>query len=340
LATGDPIARGNIELGVNTTPMEEGLSAAQGKAVEAGVKTENAVQDAREKVRQERAGRIAAEEAARTAATVQQATAPAAKATEGFGKQLSNLTSPLRLAVGAFTQIVGSFTSIIAIGGAVAGVFLAISKAITAKADAAKAAAKDLAALQKEIDKLRNTPITEAFDPDPEASAIRKRYSERLDAELGVIQAARIAAEKAGNDRRADELVAEYKAAEDRIMAEERLQLQALERRRTLNRNMAETEARLKADAELKARQEADAELNQQRQDDIDEIVNNWKQATGKIGEMMSDNQRQLLRQQDEQFARLRSDINGLFTTANTEVGINRVADLLETLIRKTEGNR
>lgn len=320
--------------------MEEGLSAAQGKAVEAGVKTENAVQDAREKVRQERTARIAAEEAARTAATVQQAAAPAAKATEGFGKQLSNLTSPLRLAVGAFTQIVGSFTSIIAIGGAVTGVFIAIGKAITAKADAAKAAAKELGKLQVEIDKLRNTPISDAFDPDPEGTTIRKRYAERLDAELGVIQAARVAAEKAGNDRRASELVAEYNAAEDRIRAEERLQLEALARRQTLNRNMAETEARVKADAELKAQREADAELLQQRQDDIDEIVGNWKRGMAEVADRMAANQRDLLAAQNEQFSRLRADINGLFTTGNTEVGINRVADLLETLIRKTEGNR
>jgi len=340
MANGDPIARGTIELGANTAPMEAALTDAKGKAVESAKQTENAVQDAREKVKQERAARIAAEEVARAATQVQTATQPASQAAESFGKRMQKLTEPLRATVGAFTAIMGSFTAIVAIGGTVAGVFIAIGKALTAKADAAKAAAAELAKFQRQLEILRNSDVTEALDPDPEGTAIKKRYAERLEAEYDLTLKAAMAAEKAGNKRRAEEILADGKATELRLRDEEQKELKSAETRWRLRQGLAKQAEEDAEKARLDAVREADDALQEERKRDMEELMGYWTDIQNKADADRAAAQRDLMRQQAEQLAQLRNDINALYSSGNLEVGIGRVASLLETLIAKTEGRR
>jgi chemosensory pili system protein ChpA (sensor histidine kinase/response regulator) len=382
LATGDPIARGNIILGADTTPLEAGLSAAKEQAKAAGQEIQNAanggddsaayqtrLQEMAAATETERRSRVALAEAAdrqsrierdRLAETAKAASRAAeAVATTGtaadvsrgkfeqFSASMKSMTGGFRAAVSSITGLMAAFAGIASVIGIVVTAVVSFTSALLEKSRVAKQAAKDVARLREESAKLaevRMQPDTR----DPVSDALKKEYAERLKAEQAILMEREVAARKLPKGKtRGDairEIEAERLARREALAAELDERLKANQRNWELTtqaRKVAEEQAAKEAaEAELKARQEADAELNQQRQDDIDEIVNSWKQATAKIGEAMADNQRQLLRQQDEQFARLRSDINGLFTTANTEVGINRVADLLETLIRKTEGNR
>jgi len=69
---------------------------------------------------------------------------------------------------------------------------------------------------------------------------------------------------------------------------------------------------------------------------DIRKLVDDYDQ----IEQEIAGKQRERLRAQAADFAQLRSEINGLFNTSGLEVGINRVGQLIETLIQKVGDNR
>lgn len=353
MANGDTVASGNIKLGVDTTPMEQGLAAAQGKAVESAKQTEAAVQDAREKVKQERAARMAAEDAARQA----QAAAVSAKAADAAGDAADKATSKFqrfklavdgiaggfRGAVSAVTGVIGAFTGVLAVVGLVTTAFLAVADALLSQSRAAKQARKDLEDLTQQSLKLAEKRLQQDTR-DPEGDKLREEYRIRWEEEEKLFYQRQVNARKLPKGaERGDairEIDAERLARKEALESELKARLEASYRLFVLNQNLADQAAKDAAAAELKAKQDADEALQEERKRDMEELIGYWTDIQNKADADRAAFQRDLMRQQQEQLAQLRNDINALYSSGNLEVGIGRVASLLETLIAKTEGRR
>lgn len=232
MASGDPIARGNIELGVDTTPMDAGLDKAKAKATQGAAEIQAAVA-----MKSEATAAAAAMKAEAPAATA------AAKATSGFAASAKSVVAPISNAVGAVVTLIGRFNAVLAIGGLVTGTFLSIAAALNRKRDAARAAARELGELQIKIDALNNSPVSKAFDPDPEGTDLKAKYAERANQLYALYTEAAGKAAKAGKKTREAQLAAEFRDKENALLEEERLELESLRRREDLNRKMAANSA-------------------------------------------------------------------------------------------------
>lgn len=327
MANDGPIGRANVELGATTTKLATDLNTAKDMTVKAVTDTEKAV----------------AQQATPAAVVVTEATVKQAEAQERQGKAaekateknatftdgLKNLTNPARLAVGAINGIIGSFYSVIGLVGGVVGAFAAIGAALNAKARAAAAANREIDKLGNSLVKLQNTPLPGTFDPDAEATALKEAFQDRMTAENTLYQMKIDAADKAGKKITGSNLEEERKA---RMVA---LQVEMADRLASLRKYQDAMVNKVKADEYILQEEKKKIE-EQARKDAIAMLVKDQEETMDYYAKQI----REMMRAQREQFAELRNDINGLFNTSGLEVGINRVGQLIETLIQKVGDNR
>ncbi len=334
MANDGPIGRANVELGATTTKLATDLNTAKDMTVKAVTDTEKAV-----------AQQAAPAAVVVTEATVKQAEAQerqgkaAEKATEknaSFTEGLKNLTNPARLAVGAINGIIGSFYSVIGLVGGVVGAFAAIGAALNAKARAAAAANKELLQLNNTLLALQRTPLPGAFDPDAEASAIRKSMQDRMDAENEIYLAKIDAADRAGKKITGSTLEQERKERMVALQRETDERLAALARYQDAMLNKRKGDDFIAEQERVRIAKEAQEKIDQDRRESIRQLV----QAQAEAEDYYAQRDQARMRAQQEQFAQLRSEINGLFNTSGLEVGINRVGALIQTLIDKVGDNR
>lgn len=301
----------------------------------------------------DRADRVARDRAKATqhaaaqaaAASVAQAAAQAAVAetatkadtkTAGFTQTLKGLTNPARQAVGAINGIIGSFYSVIGLVGGVVGAFAAIGAALNAKARNAAAANKELIALNNTLLALQRTPLPGSFDPDAEATAIRKSFEDRMAAENELYLAKIDAADKAGKKITGETLERERKARIVELQNEEAARLASLWKYQEAMLNKRKADDFIAEQERVRLAKEADEKIAQERRDSIRQLIADY----AAVEDYYAERDRARMREQQAQFAQIRNDINGLFNTSQLEVGINRVGSLIQTLIDKVGDNR
>jgi len=382
MANGDPIARGTIELGANTAPMEAALTEAKGKAVAQAQQIQQAVNtaavggddsDAYQRKLSEMAKRqhaavvsdlndmlSSADQAAdKVAATVGRATAK----TQGFADSLKSATAGFRGIASAVTSTVGAVTGLAAILGIVVGAVAAAAKAIEnhfkALGDYARAATKayeDYAKLLKSPlggEQLNSHQRNIRQIQDERESRIKTAkaiYDEEVAAALNL----------SGEKRRAAVQDAEFnrKRAEQQIerMADKEIEslTKVQDRKDTAARQASADQDRADAasgekigkiqdklrEDEAEARHVAAMEAAADARIAVEELVEDYRKAADVYRDAMRAANEDIARQQQAQLTQLRNDINALYSSGNLEVGIGRVASLLETLIAKTEGRR
>jgi hypothetical protein len=378
LATGDPIARGNIILGADTTPLEAGLSAAKEQAKAAGEEIQQAANGAydlvepqgpieiageKERTQAEQERLRVAKELNETIQVTEQRTEAVAKKTGGIAESIKGATAGFRGLASSITSTVGAVSALLGVVGIVGGAVLGLKakiedyfKRLADYANAAKKAYEDYATLVGKplVDQEKTASQQMRQRVYDEAQRRREAIAATYKEEFAAADAL------SGQARENAVQNAEYarNVATERINKLERQELESIQRRLDRQKLASEQAARdaeandarrweridkLREDLREKDkrdREETAAEQYEQMTALIDELVSNQRAAADDYRNAMRDATRDIAAAQSAQFAQLRSDINSLFTTANTEVGINRVADLLETLIRKTEGNR
>ena len=382
MANGDTVASGNIKLGVDTTPMEQGLAAAQGKAVAQAQQIQQAVNsatvggddsDAYQRKLAEMAQRQHADvvrdlndmlSGAETTASKVSATVGGATAkTQGFAESIKSATAGFRGFASAITSTVGAITGLLGIFGlltaAVGTAVAAVESHFKALADYANAAKK----AYEDYAKLVRSPLG-GEDLNAHQRNIRQIQSEResrLDAAKAIYDEELAAALNLSGERRRTAVQdADFnrQRAEQQInnMASREIDAinKAKDRRDTAARQSSADQDRADAasgekigkireklrEDEAEARRVADEALQEERKRDMEELMGYWTDIQNKADDERASFQRDLMRQQQEQLAQLRNDINALYSSGNLEVGIGRVASLLETLIAKTEGRR
>lgn len=260
----------------------------------------------------------------------------AAAKNETFTASLKSMTNPARMAVGAINGIIGSFYSVIGLVGGVVGAFAAIGAALNAKARAAASANKELLQLNNTLLALQRTPLPGSFDPDAEASAIRRSMQDRIDAENTIYLAKIDAADKAGKKITGSTLEAERKARMVELQREADERLASLARYQDAMLNKRKGDELVAEQERVRMAKEAQEKIDQDRRESISQLMRDQAEAE----DYYAQRDQARARAQQEQFAQLRSEINGLFNTSGLEVGINRVGQLIETLIQKVGDNR
>lgn len=118
------------------------------------------------------------------------------------------------------------------------------------------------------------------------------------------------------------------------------IDLQAAEQTRQINQQIQETDNEFQQER-LRKRLKVVEEERKAEHKKIDERIEKEKEADRKKREQEEKAARKALKAfeeaQKESFAKVQSQINSLFNTGNMEVGINRVAGLIQVLIDKTE---
>ncbi len=327
-----PVGRANIELGAVTTGLAADLNTAKDMTVKAVADTEKAVAQAAPVA-------VVAEVAVKQAAAQDKQAASAEKAAAKnatFTESLKNMTNPARLAVGAINGIIGSFYSVIGLVGGVVGAFAAIGAALNAKQRAAEAANKAITELNNKLLEIQRNPLPGSFDPDAEATAIRKAFEDRMAAENELYLAKIDAADKAGKKITGDTLERERKARMVELQTEREDRLASLRTYQDAMLNKRKGDDFIAEQERVRLAKEADEKIAQERRDSIRKLMEDY----AAIEDYYAQRDRARMQAQREQFAQLRNDINGLFNTSGLEVGINRVGALIQTLIDKVGDNR
>ena len=358
MAQGDPIARGTIELGANTAPMEAALAGAKDKAVAQAQEIQQAVNTAatsspdesaayqaklHEMAQRQHAEMIAdLNEFTRETERSAQATTTAATAKVGAFQKIRNAINGSNDSLkdmGRLTAIIGRATwaAAAAVGAFKLGQAIRqyVIKAFEDGKDAADEfknsidfsdSAAIIGGLSQRLNEL-NGEIEEQQN-----SLYRRTVNTVLLNGVGRLEEERDELQKTLDATRKAESAKNIKAKSNEAKAEqatleESLRLMA-SRRRLAFSQWQDEQQRLEIEAE-------DERLERERE-------NNRKLAADRadLAERTASAQRDLIRQQQEQLAQLRNDINALYSSGNLEVGIGRVASLLETLIAKTEGRR
>lgn len=301
------IGRANVELGADTSKLSAGLK-------DAKKQTEETV--------------AAVEKKAAEAAPIKQ--------TEALGKSMGNLITPVASVVSVFSRLLGMFSLITAaFGGLIAG-FLAIKNALEAKKNAAHQAALSIAELGKQLDALQSKKITETFDPDAEANAIRKVYDERVNAELDLYNKQISLADSANQRTTAERLITESRARRKEIEDELAMRLDALYRYQDAMRNKRISDDAMIASEIEKAEKELQEKINQDRRDSMSQLIQEYRE----VSEFYANQNAEMMRAQQQQFSQLRNEINGLFNTNQLEIGINRLGALMEIMVQKIGDSR
>ena len=329
---GGPIGRANIELGAVTTGLEADLAAAKAKTVKAVTETEKAVADAAPVA-------VVTEVATKQAAaqtSVAETADKAAKKSNSFTESLKSMTNPARMAVGAINGIIGSFYSVIGLVGGVVGAFAAIGAALNAKQRAAEAANKAITDLNNKLLEIQRNPLPGSFDPDAEATAIRKSFEDRMAAENELYLAKIDAADKAGKKITGETLERERKERMVALQTERDDRLASLRKYQDAMVNKRKADDFIAEQERVRLAKEADEKIAQERRDSIRQLIADY----AAVEAFYAERDRARMREQQAQFSQLRNDINGLFNTSQLEVGINRVGSLIQTLIDKVGDNR
>ena len=407
MANGDTVASGNIKLGVDTTPMEQGLSAAkvtaaaQAQQVQAAVDSvtvggddsdayqarlrematqerramaserANAAAAAQRKLAEAEADRlrIAADlnrllaDAEKTTASTAANTAQAAVNAGGFAANVKNATAGFRGVASAITSTVGAVTGLAAVIGIVVGAVAAAAKSIEnhfkALGDYARAATK----AYEDYAKLLKSPLG-GEQLNSHQRNIRQIYDERESriktAKAIYDEEVAAALNLSGEKRRAAVQDAEFnrKRAEQQIERMANKEIEALtkvqDRKDTAARQASADQDRAEAasgekigkiiqklrEDRAEARRVEEMETAAGARLAVEELVEDYRKAADVYRDAMRAANEDIARQQQAQLTQLRNDINALYSSGNLEVGIGRVASLLETLIAKTEGRR
>lgn len=292
MANGDPIARGNIELGVDASKLDAGMKEAKKKAEEAVATTEKAANKTTQKAAQN-GGDVFGFGAAKAAALA--LVGAVQRLTLGIKEAMSSGEG----LVTTFRAIEDAFRSDTTAGlDPITKRRIEIEKTKDAMLD-------QLRVQEQQRNILADIVALASGNAEIEAQRV-KILQEAEDAQKRLVKSAEEAAKNAAAD------------AAKKANADAEAELRAFGARRRLAIAKAEDDAAIRVEAELRANKIIEDDKRRRAAESIAEL--------GRL--------------QSEQLAQLRNDINALYSSGNLEVGIGRVASLLETLIAKTEGRR
>jgi hypothetical protein len=311
MATDGPIGKANVELGATTTNLDATLAEAKAKTIQSVTETEKAVAAKTASTAAESPA-ASTEKAAKAAEVLADNTQKAGKEAATAGIQFAQLKAGLLALAGAATQLWDGIKG-------------------------ARSAGEDFGRTMRGVEDAFRTDIVGSLDAiSQRREAILRTAREQkdaLDAEIrqrGILQD--LVAFATGDpeaESRRQKIEAETQAALKRLAdtkkdaasardEEAEAEVRAYGARRRLAIARAEDDAKIRIAAEI----EANRIIEEDR--------------VRRAAETM----RELSRLQSSQFAQLRSELNGLFNTGGLEVGINRVGQLIETLIQKVGDNR
>jgi len=176
---------------------------------------------------------------------------------------------------------------------------------------------------------------------------IQKIETEAAAAQARLQQKAKDDAKKAEEDAAKKKQEEETRATEEASKVARDLYIQSLDERGQLEARFADEIAELEKKRDA-AKTDAERELYEQAIQSRESIflndlktLNERKEQEKKDNKEVADDrekkQREMMKAQMEQFATIRQQIKSLFNTGNMESSINRVGDLIQVLIDKTE---